>query len=165
MGYYTRKTRECLVSQLQPELRQAIQNYGQIHHLGDLDTETLLCCETVSKKKSTSRLLSWLSSAADTTVYTGMLLTPQWLLWVRSGDQSGVGLSAARLIDIQVKAYTSLLTSDTGLEVNGYVGETPHRVRGYIGLEANPASEKFCAAVREAIAKVKPPSKKSLFSF
>ena len=162
MSDYNRTTRECLVSQLRPELLQAIQNYFQEHKLGDLETEILICCETISKKKSTSRLVSWLNGESDTTIHTGMLLTPQWLIWVRSGDRSGLRMTAANLTAIQVKAYTSALTHDTGLEVFGYLGDSPSRVRGYIGLGADLAAQRFCEAVKQAIAKVNPPSKKGI---
>lgn len=157
MSEFSRTTKECLVSQLHPELYQAIQLYTRQHELGDIEAETLICCETVSQKKSQRRLPAWLGEQNDTIVYTGMLLTPQWLIWVRSGDDSGVSLNAARLADIRVKVYTSLLTQDGGLEISGYFGNMAGQVRGYIGLGDGPAAEKFCAAVREEVAKVNPP--------
>jgi len=46
MSNYHRITRECTVSQLHPELRQAIQSYFQAHDLGNPETESLMCCET-----------------------------------------------------------------------------------------------------------------------
>jgi len=44
MGNYHRTTRECSMSQLQPELRQAIQSHFQEHDLGDPETESLMSC-------------------------------------------------------------------------------------------------------------------------
>jgi hypothetical protein len=75
MSDYYRTTRECSVRQLHPELRQAIRNYFQEHNLGDLDAETISCCETISEKKVTGRLISWLNDNSDTTIHTGILLT------------------------------------------------------------------------------------------
>lgn len=162
MSTYSRTTRECLVSQLRPELHQAIQNYFQVQQLGDPEAEALMCCETTSRKKSASRLVSWLSGEGDTTVHTGVLLTSQRLIWVRSADGSGVVLTAAHLKEIQVKAYTSRLTQDTGLEVFGYIGDSKGRVRGYIGMGPELVAQKFCDEVKQAIIKVNPPTKKSL---
>lgn len=160
MSEFSRTTTECSVSQLRPELFQAIQLYASRHELGDVEAETLICCETVSQKKSQGRLPAWLGGQGDTIVYTGTLLTPEWLIWARSGDRSGVALSAARLMNIQVKAYISPLTLDSGLEISGYLENMSGRVRGYIGLGDSPAAEKLCAVVREAVVKVNPPSKK-----
>src|SRR3990167_1584687 len=66
MSDYNRTTRECPVSQLRPELFLSLRNYFQEHKLGDLEAETLLCCETISRKKSANRLVSWLNDGLDT---------------------------------------------------------------------------------------------------
>ena len=159
MSDYHRTTRECAVSELRPELRQAIERHFQEHGLGDLASEILACCETTAEKKNTPQLLAWLQGGLDTTVHTAMLLTPQWLIWVRSGDRSGLGLTAAQLTMIQVKPYRSFLTGDTGIELAGYVGDSAKRMRGLIGTGDDPAAQKFCEAVQQEIARVKPPRK------
>ena len=163
MSEYIRTTRECSVGQLHPELLQAIRNYFQEHKLGDLEAETLMCCETISRKKSVGKLVSWLNGKLDTTIYTGMLLTSQWLIWVHHGDQSGTLLNAADLKQIRAEFYISPITKDAGLEIVGYIGDAKSRIRGYIGMGADPAAQKFCEEVRQAIAKVNPPTKKGLF--
>jgi hypothetical protein len=162
MSDYHRTTRECPVSLLRSELLRAVRNYFQEHELGDLEAETLLCYETVSTKKSTSRLVSWLNDDVDTTVHTGILFTSQWLIWVRSGDQSGIQLASADLKQISVKTHISILTGDTGLEVSGYIEESKGVMRGFIGMESDLAAQKFCDAVNQAILKVNPPAPKSL---
>ncbi|QLQ05044.1 MAG: hypothetical protein HZY76_02325 [Anaerolineae bacterium] len=117
MSDYHRSTRACAVSELRPELGQAIRGYFADHEPGDVESETILCCETTSHKKQMGRLQAWLRGDLDATVHTALVLTPQWLLWVRSGDRSGPGLTAAQLTMIQARPYRSLLTGDTGLEV------------------------------------------------
>ena len=160
MSDYNRTTRECSVSQLHPELRQAIRRYFEEHELGDLEAETLMCCETLSEKKNISRLVSLLKGAEDTTIHTGMLLTSQWLIWVRRGDQSGTLLTAANLKEIQARAFTSILVKDTGLEIFGYIGDSKGKMRGYIGTGSELAAQKFCEEVQKAIANVTPPTQK-----
>jgi hypothetical protein len=160
MSDYNRTTRECPVSQLQPDLRQAIKNYFQEQELGNPDTETMLCCETVSTRKSSGWLSSLLGSGEDTSFHTAMLFTSEWLIWVRKGDQSSTLLNAANLKEIQVKTYASLLNKDNGLEITGYTKDSKGRVRGYVGMGSELAAQKFCEEVEKAVNKVKPPAPK-----
>jgi hypothetical protein len=47
------------------------------------------------------------------------------------------------------------------MEVSGYIGDSKGRVRGYIGMGPEPAAQKFCEQVQQAIEKVTPkPAKK-----
>ena len=165
MSEYIRTTRECSLSQLHPELLQAIRDYFQEHKLGHLEAETLLCCETISRKKNTAKMISWWSGKSDTIIYVGMLLTSQWLIWVRHGDQSGTLLNAANLKHIRAEFYTFPFSRDSGLEIVGYIGDTNERVRGYIGMGADLAAQKFCEEVKQAITKTNPPTKKDLFKW
>jgi hypothetical protein len=89
-----------------------------------------------------------------------MLLTPQWLIWVRRGDQSGTVLTAANLKEIQVRTYVSILAKDNGLEIFGYIGDAKSRMRGYVGMGAELAAQKFCEEVQKAITNVNPPPQK-----
>lgn len=165
MSDYIRTTRECSVSQFHPELRQAIWSYFQEHKLGALEAETIMCCETISTRKSAGKMVSWLSGKSDTTINTGMLLTSEWLIWVHHGDQSGTLLNAANLKEIRAEFYTSPLTKDAGLEIVGYIGDAKNHVRGYVGMGADLAAQKFCEQVKQAIARVNPPTKKGLFKW
>ena len=161
MSDYNRTTRECSVSQLQPDLRQAIQNYFRDQNLGDPETETLMCCETISTKKSSNWLVSLLTGRVDATIYMGMLFTSKWLIWVRKGDQSRTMLNAADLKEIQVRTYQSLLTKDTGMEIIGYIRDAQTKVQGYVGLGPELAAQKFCEEIEKTISRVNPPAKKS----
>jgi hypothetical protein len=167
MSDYVRRTRECPFGQLRPELVRAIREYAQNHHeLGNVEVEVLMCCETTSEKKSAGALAALLGDDPDTLLYTGMLVTPQWLIWARHGDQSGVTVSSAKLHDVQVRAFASRLLQDTGIEVSGYIGDSKGRVRGYIGMGPEPAAQKFCEQIQKAIDQVKPkPAKKSRWPF
>ncbi|CAG1013341.1 hypothetical protein ANAEL_04674 [Anaerolineales bacterium] len=160
MSDYERATRGCSVSQLQPELRQAIQNYFQEQNLGDPGTEAVLCCETISTRKSSGWLDSLLSGNVDATIHMGMLLTAGLLIWVRKGDRSDIVLTAADLKEIQVKIHASFFDKDNGLEITGFVRDAQSRIHGYVGMGAEPAAQKFCEEVEKAVAKVKPPAEK-----
>ena len=160
MSSYNRTTRECFVSQLHPELRQAVQNYFQAHNLGDPETESLMCCETISEKKDTGKLVSWLGGETDTTVHMGVLFTSEWLVWARKGDQSDTVLHAATLKEIRVSAYEPLLMKEPGLEISGFAETSKGRVRGYIGMGPEAASQKFIEAIGKAVAELRPPARK-----
>jgi len=151
------------VNQLQPELLQAIQKYFQAQKLGHLESEIRICCETISKKRYVSKTFAWLSGKPDTIIYTGMLLTSHWLIWVHHGNVSGTRLNAAKLSDIRAEFYTPLFTKDAGLLIVGYIDEAQARVRGYIGMGTDLAAQKFCEQVKQAINEINPPTKKDLF--
>jgi len=157
MSDYNRTTRECSVSQLHPEIRQAIQSYFKEHELGNPQAETLMCCETISEKKDFGRLVSLLKGPEETTIHMGMLLTSQWLIWVRKGDQSGIVLNTADLKEIQVREYASIFAPDTGLEISGYIGESKRQARGYVGMGTEAAAQKFLEEVQKAITAANPP--------
>jgi hypothetical protein len=160
MSDYNRTTRECAVNQLHPELRQAIRSYFKEHELGELETETQICCETISERKEFGRFVSMFKGDLDATIHTGMILTSEWLIWARSGEKSGTVLNAANLKEIQVRAYQSIFTRDAGLEIIGYIGAASGSVRGYIGMGADPSAQKFCEEVEKAVTKLKPPPAK-----
>ncbi|HEX2994718.1 MAG TPA: hypothetical protein VHP14_07840, partial [Anaerolineales bacterium] len=69
------------------------------------------------------------------------------------------------LEQIRARFYIAPLTKDTSLEIVGYIGDAKIRMRGYIGMGAEPAAQKFCEEVRQAIDKVNPPTKKGLFGW
>ena len=160
MSNYDRTTRECSVAQLHPELRQAIREYFKEHNLGDPEAESLMCCETISEKKDAGKLASWLNDESDTTIHTGMLLTPQLFIWVHKGNQSETVLHAASLKEIRVSAYEPLLSKKPGLEIAGFIETTKSQARGHIGMGPEAATQKFGQAVQEAIAELNPPSKR-----
>jgi hypothetical protein len=144
MSDYIRTTRECPVSQLRPELFLAVRNYFLEHGLGDVETETLLCYEITSRKKETNRLISWLNNGLDATVHMGILFTSQWLVWVRSGDRSGILLSSAELGQISVRVHASLFTKEAGLEIAGHIEGSEGIMRGVIAVESLESAQKFC---------------------
>jgi len=167
MSDYIRFTRECSFDQLRPELARAIREYAQNHReLGNIEVEVLMCCETTSERKHTGALAALIEGDPDTILYTGMLVTPQWLIWARSGDKSDTRVSSAKLLDIQVRAFASILVKDAGMEVSGYIGDSKARVRGYIGMGPEPATQQFCDQVQKAIEKATPkPAQKRFWFF
>ena len=165
MSDYIRATRECSVNELQPEVLQAIQNYFQEHTIGNLQSDIVTCCETISRKKNAGRTPSWMDDRPDTVTYTGMVLTSHWFIWAHHGDHTGTQVHAASLNEIHADFYTPLFSRDAGLRINGFVGEDNTRIRGYIGMGNDEAAQKFCEEVRQAILKANPPTRPDLFKW
>ncbi len=157
---YTRTTRECSASQIHPSLYQAIREYFQTHQLGDLDTETLLCCETISEKRNLGKLASFLDGNPDSITYLAILLTAEWLIWARNGDRSGTIVTGTKLKVIQVKTFAARRTKDMGLEVSGFIVDSKDYVRGNLEMGPDVAAQKFCEVVTQAVLKAKPPVKR-----
>jgi hypothetical protein len=76
------------------------------------------------------------------------------LIWARYGDHTGATVSSAKLQEVRVRPFVSRLMQDSGLEVSGYIRDSKGRVRGYIGMGPEPAAQKFCERVQEAIDKI-----------
>lgn len=150
MGDYMRSTREYAFDQLRPELVQGIRDYLQKHELGAIEADILICCETTSEQ--TKRGFFHTLVRSETIHYTGMLVTPGWLIWATWGAKSGVVVMAARLEDIQVTDFASHLINDIGLEVFGFLIGFAERVSAFIGLGPEPAAQKFRTTLKAAAA-------------
>jgi hypothetical protein len=166
MSNYRRFTRVCDFNQLRPELYQAIRDHIHLEQLENVEKEILMCCETTSEQKNKGGLAAWLEGNVDTIYYTGMLVTPQWLVWGRQGDKTGITVSAAKLKEIQVNVFTSKFLKDRGLEVFGYINDSKKRMGGYIGLGSEEAAQKFGEVVVQAVEETRiktPPAKRRFF--
>ncbi len=157
MSRYKRFTRECTMTQLKPVLRDAVRKHLAARGLADEEAQVVMCCETVSERQPATGLSALVKEDTDEVYYTGALFTPEWLVWARSSEKSGTAVISARLAQIRVKLYASLLVSDNGLEVSGMVGDPLAHVQGYIGLGPESAAQRFCEAVKKAVDKVNPP--------
>ncbi len=160
MSSYIRRTRECTLSQLNSRLSQALREYFQTHQLGDPDTEIHMCCETFSEKHNPSRLASFLEGNSDTTSHLALLLTIDWFIWASSGDRSGTVVYGTKLKGLQVKAFIAKRTNNMQLEILGMIGGTRDYAKGILEMGPEPAAQKICEEVIQAVNKVTPPAKK-----
>ncbi len=159
MADFYRTTRECSFDELRPELVQAMRNYIESQKLVGIETDILMCCETTSEKKTPASSSGWLAflgeGEPDTVVYTGIFVTPEWLFWARMGDKTGTMVTSAHFRNVKVKPFSSRFNDDTGLEVSGFIGDAPGRVKGYIGMGPEEAARGFCDVVVQAADKVR----------
>ena len=153
MGEYVRTTQERTLDSLYPPLATAIHNHIEKYELGDdIETSVVMCCETVSTKE----VKKWFSRKTEV-MHTGVILTPQWLIWASTKDDKSLGVLSARLRDIRVQDYENTkmyeMIQDTGLNIDGLrTADGPGSA--FIGLGPEPAAQKFRALLQDAIAKV-----------
>ncbi len=156
MGDYQRSTRECNFDRLRLEIVEAIRAHAQQHELGDVEREALICCETTNEKKKSSGLFSKLAGGdPDKVHYTGIVVTPRWLIWATSGAKRGVVVLSSRLRDTEVRDYEATpsykLLQDTGLEVVGFFSGSLERAQAFIGLGPEPAAQNLRSVLKQAI--------------
>ena len=65
-------------------------------------------------------------------------------------------VTGANLMNIRAKAYVSILSQDSGLEISGIIENAKGPLRGQIALGPEPFSQKFCEEVAQAIEKINP---------
>ena len=156
MGDYRRSTRECNFDRLQPEIVAALRVHAQRYELGDIEREALICCETTNERiKKPGFFDRLIGGDLDRVHVVGIIVTPRYLLWARSGAKYGVAVLSARLRECEVLDYANTpqaqLVPDTGLEVTAmYTGAT-HRGQTFIGLGPEPAAQNLRQVLKEAM--------------
>ncbi|MGC4047680.1 MAG: hypothetical protein QM758_28130 [Armatimonas sp.] len=143
MSDWKRTTTEATLESLRPELSQAIRKHVELYNLGeDLLAQPLLCLQTDSekvKKGFFQRGGEW--------VYTGVVLTPRWIIWAVSGTKVGAATLSAQLRDITVQDYAqtqfAAMVPDCGVQVNGRFTDVSENGSAFIGLEDNVIGAKF----------------------
>ena len=166
MGDYRRSTRECNVDRLRPELVEAIRAHAQEHELGDVEREALICCETTNEKHKSGGLFGkLLGGDPDKVHYTGLVVTPRWLIWAISGAKRGVTVLSSRLHDLEARDFEStpmyqMLQKqgktemlDAGLEVTGFFSDRLERGTMFIGLGPEPAAQQMRDVLKDAVKK------------
>jgi hypothetical protein len=131
--------------------------------VGDPDTGIVLCCETISSRPKPPMLISLLDGNRDTNIHLATLLTAEWLIWARYGDQTGTVVTGAKFQVIKVNAFVTRHSKDMELEVSGFLTDTKEYVRGNLEMGSDIAAQTFCEAAVAAVLKAKPPAKNKFF--
>ena len=148
MSDWKRTSREIPFENLRPELVQAIQGHIEQYNLGSILVDSLMCVQTDSEKAKKG-----LFGAAET-VYTGVVITPRWLIWAVSGTKTQAAVLSAQLKDIVVQDYAQTqfakMIPDSGINVSGKFTDVSENGSAFIGLDGG-AGEKFKETVIKAV--------------
>jgi hypothetical protein len=152
MSDYIRATREATLDSLRPELTSALRSHLEKHEFGEFEPQVLICIETISTKKKKG-----LFGGKPEVILTGALVTPTWLVWAAGREGERLGMTAAKLREIQIQDYEKSdfykLIPDSGLNISGLRTDSPETGGSFIGLGPEPAGQKFREVLREALAK------------
>ena len=145
----TRRTRACTLDTLDEELKAAIRAHGTKFGLEDIESDILMCCETITvhpKKGFGGGIRTSLSA-----VY----VTPKWLVWADSSGRSDGAAGAVPLSQIDVFDDPSTdpyaIAPAQGLNVTGGYPDTNQREIAFIVLEAEAAGQRFRRVLDEAM--------------
>ena len=149
MGDFLRQTRETSLNKLKLQIAAAIRSHVAQYHLGDIETTTLMCCETISTKQKKGLF------GKAMVIETAVLLTPHWLIWATAkGNQTPFVLSA-KLSNIQIQDYetskTQKLIPDSGLIISGLRTDAVDLGSIFIGFGSEPAAQKFRRLLMEQL--------------
>jgi hypothetical protein len=156
MGDYRHSTRECNFDRLRPEIVTALREHIQRYELGDVERETLICCETINERTKKPGLFDKLTGGAtDPVHYVGIVVTPRYLIWARTGAKYGVAVLSARLRECEVLDYANTpqaqLMPDTGLEVTAMFTGATRRGQTFIGLGPEPSAQNLRQILKQAM--------------
>jgi hypothetical protein len=148
MSIWKRATQEIPFESLHPEIKDAISKHIEQYDLGAILSETLMCVQTDSEKAKKG-----LFGQAET-VYTGVVLTPRWLIWGTSGSKAHLAVLSAQLRNLTVQDYAQTpfmkMVPDSGMEVSGPFTDTLGIGSVFIGLD-DAVGKKFRETVIQAV--------------
>ena len=151
MSTTSRKTRTCTVEMLDEGLKAAIRAHGMKYGLGDIESDVLMCCETISIQQKKG-----LFGGIKTTV-SAVFVTPKWLVWVDSNERNDAGASTAQLKHIDVRDYRTTanytIMPDQGLNVTGRYTDRNKTGITFIVLDSEPDGQKFRQVLDQALRK------------
>jgi len=133
MSDWKRTTKEVSFEDLRPEMEEAIRKYIEQYNLDPILSELLMCVQTDSEKVKKGLF------GGTEIVYTGVIVTTRWLVWVTSGTKAKTAVLSAQLRDVVVQDYAQTqfakMISDTGIEVSGRFTDTSGDGSVFIGLD------------------------------
>lgn len=147
----TRKTRLCSLDTLDEDLKAAIHAHALQYGLNDLESDILVCCETLSVRQTRG---FW---GGIKTTLSAVYVTPKWLVWADSTDRNDARVGASKLIHVDIWDYQTTtvhpITAQVGLNITGRYTDTDRTGMAFIALDANADGRKFRQALEEALSK------------
>jgi len=149
MNNALRKTRACTLETLDETLRDSIRSHGKEYGLQDLETDVLMCCETLSawQKKG--------SHGGIRTILSVIYVTPKWLVWADgSRDQDArAGTAQLKHIDVADSQNTGSysISPEQGLMVSGRYTHQNSTGTLFLVLDSEAEGRQFRRILQEAL--------------
>ena len=152
MNTTSRRTRACTLDTLDEGLKNAIRAHAAKYGLDDLESDILMCCETLSIRPKNG-IFGGIKSTLS-----AVYVTPKWLTWADSSGRNEVAAGTARLSQIDVRDYRATaqyaITPDQGLNITGRYTDKNRTGITFIVLEAEADGLKFRDVLHEALRKI-----------
>lgn len=151
MNTITRTTHACTMETLDGDLKAAMRAHGTKYGLGDIESDILLCCETISIRQKKGLF------GGNKTTRSAVYVTPKWLVWADSTDRNDADVGTAQLKRIDVRDYQTTasyaITPDQGLNITGRYTDKNKTGITFIVLGSEPDGQKFRQVLEEALGK------------
>ena len=145
----TRKTRACTIDSLDEELKSAIRAHAIQYGLEDLESDILMCCETITLHQKKGFL------GGIHTTLSAVYVTRKWLVWADSSGLHDVAVDALPLnqIDMHDDRTTPrvAISPEQGLKITGYYTSKNKTGTSFIVLEAEAAGQRFRQVLNQAL--------------
>ena len=152
MNIAIRKTRACTIDTLDTGLKAAIRAHGTKFGLEDLESDILMCCETITVHRKKGFL------GGINTTLSAVYVTPRWLVWADSSGSTDVVAGTAELNQIDVRGYRAagqyVITADQGLNITGRYTDEDRTGTTFIVLDTQGNGHRFRHVLHEALRKV-----------
>lgn len=151
MDTITRTTHASTLETLNEDLKAAMRAHGAKYGLGDIESDVLMCCETVSLRQKKGVF------GGNKTTRSAVYVTPKWLVWADSTDRNDAEVGTAQLKHIEVRDYGTTasyaITPDQGLNITGRYTDKNKTGITFIVLGSEPAGQEFRQVLKEARSK------------
>ena len=149
MNKTTRKTRACTIETLDEKLRSAIRDHGAQYGLADLESDVLMCCETISVQQKKGFF------GGIKTTLSAVYVTRKWLVWADSSQVNDAIAGTAQLKHIDVIDYSNTarysISPDQGLNITGRYTNKNRTGITFIVLDSDTSGQKFRNVLQEAL--------------
>ncbi|MGE5374441.1 MAG: hypothetical protein ACM3XO_05235 [Bacteroidota bacterium] len=149
MNGAVRKTRICSFETLDEKLRDAIRSHGTEYGLQDLETDVLMCCETLS---------AWQEKGFHGGIRTSLsaiYVTPRWLVWADGSRDQEAMAGTAQLKHIDVGDAHSAggysISPDQGLSVSGRTTRRTNPETLFLVLDSEAEGRQFRRVLQDAL--------------
>ena len=149
MNITTRKTRVCTIESLDGKLKAAIRAHGAKYGLADIESDILMCCETISVRPQKGFF------GGIKTSLSAVYITPKWLVWAESADGNDASAGTAQLKHIDVRDYRNTasyaISPDQGLNITGRYTDKNKTGITFIVLDSEVDGQEFRRVLKEAL--------------